>query len=228
MTNIVIDMLGKKYGRYTVIARAKRPNYASEKRAYWRCLCECGEERILAGKSLRNGNSKSCGCAVTEKLVAFNTTHGMCHRKEYKIWENMKTRCTNPKNEMYRYYGGRGIFVCDSWKHSFAEFYKDMGKCPPGMSIDRIDNNGDYKPENCRWADTETQRNNRSNNNLITYQDKTLSIAQWSRNIGISSGTLRGRIKTSKWPIEKALTTPIMSYAESSRIGLQKRWGCTI
>ena len=124
----------------------------------------------------------------------------------------MKGRCTNPNYPHYPNYGGRGILVCDRWLESFENFLKDMGEAPVEMSLDRIDNDGDYSPENCRWATRSEQQNNKRNTQMLTAFGKTQSIKDWSAEMGLTVQLIRNRIKLHQWPVEKALTSPLRSY----------------
>ena len=160
-----IDETGKTYGRLTVIERA--PNIG--KYVAWNCLCVCGKTLAVRADSLRSGNTKSCGCLKAENgakwLRRLNTKHGECSQSyrssEWYSWQSMIIRCEQPKSNSYQNYGGRGIKVCERWRKSFANFLADMGRKPPGMTLDRIDVNGDYEPGNCRWATHSTQTRNR-------------------------------------------------------------------
>jgi hypothetical protein len=200
------DLTGKRFGRLMVIKRAM--NYKRYKEALWLCQCDCGNQTVVAAGHLRDGHTKSCGCLTTEKKVERNTTHGMSKTPIYNIWQLMRIRCNNPNNPGYRYYGDRGIRVCERW-NDFENFLEDMG-IPPNSdySIDRIDNDGNYEPGNCRWANKFQQANNRRINRKIEFRGECLTIAQWARKIGVLDSTLRLRLSNG-WSIEKTLTTPV-------------------
>lgn len=156
--------IGSTFGRLVVIKYEGYKEYPSgQKRKLWRCLCSCGQERIVESSKLTNRTrgTKSCGCIAREKASKRLKKHGRTGSREYKAWVDMKTRCYNPNFNGFKYYGGRGIRVCDRWLESFENFYEDMGDCPEGFELDRVDTNGDYCPENCRWADNSTQNFNK-------------------------------------------------------------------
>jgi hypothetical protein len=204
-----IDLDGQKFGRLQVLSFS---HIGKDKRTYWDCVCDCGKTKIANGKSLRNGNVRSCGCFNTESIIKRQTTHGKTKIKEYNIWEKMKNRCYCEKDKRYKNYGGRGIKVCDEWKNSFENFINDMGLRPDiNHSLDRIDNNKGYCKENCRWATRLEQANNKSNSRLLTYNGLSLTTRQWSEKLNVNFKTLNSRI-AKKWTIERALNTPIINH----------------
>lgn len=161
-----IEMIGKRFGRLTVIEEAqKRKN----KFVCWVCKCDCGNiTKPVKGARLRNGETKSCGCLWSETMLRIHTVHGLCGTRVYSIWDNMIQRCTNSKRPQFKDYGGRGINVCDEWKNDFQAFY-DWAMShgyADNLTIDRIDVNGNYEPSNCRWVTMKVQQNNRRNNRL--------------------------------------------------------------
>lgn len=200
-----IDMKSKRFGKFTVLAIASK-NKSGD--LTWLCKCDCGNEKVIVGTCLRNGSSKSCGCLCKEKNRKIQTKHGKRKTRIYGIWAGMKQRCLNPSNQKYKNYGGRGIEICNRWMN-FENFYKDMGDPPIDYSIDRIDNDGNYEPSNCKWSTNIEQSNNTTTNRVIEFYGLKLTIAQWSRMINISARTLRARLFEHNWSIQKALTTPV-------------------
>lgn len=153
-------MIGQRFGMLRVIERAGSQN----RKATWHCVCDCGGKTIATTGNLNSGNSKSCGCEKKAAWVRARITHGQSSREKrtrsYSAWANMLNRCRNPADAKYPRWGGRGITVCKRWD-KFENFLADMGEPPEGLSLDRIDNNGDYKPSNCRWATAHQQVHNR-------------------------------------------------------------------
>lgn len=209
----VQNLANHRFGRLTVLRLTERRQSGG---VVWLCACECGNACMARGCDLKSGNTKSCGCLNREETVARSVTHGATrggkHTAEYEAWAGAGKRCTNPKDRFFRDYGGRGITVCDRWK-SFALFLADMGERPsPKHSIDRIDPDGNYDPDNCRWADIKTQSRNKRNAQMLTLNGVTRNIANWADLTGIHYRTLKSRINQQGWAIEKALTTPSRNY----------------
>lgn len=168
------------------------------------CRCDCGEVGVYRLYSLRNGNTRSCGCLAKETGFL---THGGSRLPEYGIWCGMRRRCSNPNDAAWRYYGGRGIKVCARWDESFSAFLEDMGRRPsPKHSIDRYpDNNGDYEPGNCRWATSKEQCRNTRANYLLEYGGETKCVSEWADQYGVSSSILYSRLVKLGWTFEEAV-----------------------
>lgn len=213
----MIDLSGRRFGRLVTLRQS--PERVGSKRCIcWVCACDCGKEVVVRGYSLRDGNTKSCGCLFTEAVTTHGQTLGRKGTATYRSWDHMVQRCTNQNNTQFADYGGRGISVAAKWL-SFEVFVADMGERPAGMTLDRINVNGNYEPGNCRWATRRQQANNTRRNTMITYGGRTMSIADWARSKSLSRPCLEGRLKR-KWPIDKALTTPMI--ARPCRPGLEK------
>lgn len=200
------DLTGQKFGRWTVLSFDKIDSH----RTRWNCICECGNKRSVIRSSLILKKSTSCGCYGAERrLIGIKTkkvTHGKTvggNQPIYRVWSNMMTRCYNKKSTKYNYYGGRGIVVCDKW-HIFQNFLDDMGDVKNGMTIDRIDVNGNYCKENCRWVSKKEQANNRRSNRKFIVNGKVMTLAQISESFNINYGTLWSRINRGL-SIEKSL-----------------------
>lgn len=201
--NRKLNLTGQRFGRLVVLTsdRTRRGTSA------WRCRCDCGNETVVATGNLRNGNTSSCGCLRLERLRDKITTHGMVKTRTYVAWQNMRKRCEDPSNRYWPDYGGRGIRVCERWS-SFEAFLADMGECPDGLTIDRIDVDGDYESSNCRWATQQQQQRNKRNTRYLTYQQKTQSLADWADEMGVNYYTLHWRVRRG-WSDEQVLRTPV-------------------
>jgi len=193
-----IDLTGKRFGRLTVVERAENNRH---KKPQWRVRCDCGNEKIVLGLSLANGDTQSCGCLNSELSSERNSTHGDSRvgkrTRLYRIWTDMKRRTDYPKNTNYKHYGGRGITVCDEWKKDFAAF-RDWAKShgyDDSLSIDRIDNNGSYEASNCRWVPWKKQCDNKRNTRLLTVGEETMSIVEWCIKTGLSYNLVYNRIR---------------------------------
>ena len=196
-----IDLTGRRFDRLAVIRFAGHGKQGKQTVRLWECLCDCGAIKVASYSALTNGNTRSCGCLLREAI----TKHGGYKDQVYRVWHAMLERCRNPNNQAWKDYGGRGIRVCDRW-HDYSNFIADMGARPEGGTIDRIDVNGDYTPENCRWATQAENANNRRNNRLIEYAGETATLSQWAKRYSLHKGTLRHRLDNG-WPFHLAITT---------------------
>lgn len=197
----LIDLTGEKFGRLTVVSHI---GVRGRRRHFWRCECECGAFHEAASDNLKKGRVTSCGGCY--KPGSKNKTHGLSTSSTYHIWATMKARCYNPNNENFHRYGGRGITMCSRWRESFEAFLDDMGERPKGHSIDRINNDLGYGPDNCRWATGADQMRNTRATRKLTLHGKVQTLTDWAKEIGISATGLQRRIDHLNWPLEKALT----------------------
>lgn len=205
------DLTGQRFGRWYVVGKAWH-GQGAVKGTRWTCRCDCGTERYVLQSNLLNGMSASCGCVTTEKINEFNRTHGETHSAEYATWCRMHTRCSNEKIRDYPNYGGRGIRVCERWSgvDGFIRFLEDMGRRPSALhSIDRIDNDGNYEPGNCRWAKQVMQVMNRRTSSLYTHAGETKTIGAWAKHFGLPQTTLRYRLLIKKMSFLEAVGKPV-------------------
>lgn len=194
----MVDISGQRFGRLTVLHVEGKYRSAIS----WKCLCDCGKQTTVNGVSLRNGNTKSCGCLQRDRRI----THGNSSHPLWKVWSNMLQRCNNPSSISYKNYGLRGIRVCQEWLN-FDAFLEDMyASYQPGLQLDRIDNDGNYCKENCRWSTvTENLRNTRGNRK-ITYKGATKTISEWAESEGYNYQTLYARLARG-WSVDEAFET---------------------
>lgn len=195
------DLHGKKFGRLLVVERAGKNK--------WKCKCDCGNEVIVLGSNLTRGNSTSCGCFAKELISQKSKTHGMSDTRIYKIWTGIKQRCSNPNVSAYKYYGAKGIFLCKEWEDflSFEHWSMENGYTDE-LSIDRIDPQKWYSPENCRWVTLEEQKRNMTTNVVISCDGETHIVAEWARILNINPSTLCYR-KRNGWDDERCIKTPV-------------------
>lgn len=199
----LIDLTGKTFGRWLVIERRGDIKGA----AAWLCRCTCKTERVVGGQSLRLGTSTSCGCYHSENQSRLRTKHGASFTPEYTAWAHMMQRCLNPDNPEYSNYGARGITVCQRWQTA-ANFIADMGQRPsPKHTLERVNNDKGYSPENCIWDTQKNQCRNKRTNRPITWNNKTQLITDWSRELGGAKHSLSTRLSRG-WSLERAMTTP--------------------
>jgi hypothetical protein len=213
------DLTGREFHYWTAIRFHGRINNNTR----WLCRCVCGTERPVQAGNLVNGATKSCGCKTREMISKKRRKHGHTTTRrngpgrkpvrnsspEYVCWTSMRRRCSRPNARGFEHYGGRGIKVCDRWQSSFENFLADMGPRPgPAYSIERMDNNGDYCPENCRWATRAEQQRNTRRARIVDWKGESRTLAEWQRVTGIRGGTIANRLKFG-WTVEQAMTIPV-------------------
>ena len=180
-------------------------SHSDGRRAIWDVRCDCGKVIKLKASELLKAKQKSCGCRKLERIGAANTKHGKSKHLAYAVWASMKARCLRTTHPAYARYGGRGISVCERW-HSFELFLADMGIRPEGMTIDRIDMNGNYEPGNCRWETPTAQARNRRSSVFVEFAGERMTVSAWAERTGLERKTLEYRIRIG-WTPERALTT---------------------
>ncbi len=201
------DLTGQKFGKLTVLEKVgadKRYN------ALWLCKCDCGNEKIITRDRLVTGHSKSCGCLRKENCIK-HTKHGLTHARIHRIWAGIKRRCTVIKDRAYKYYGGRGIKMCEEWfknSKAFIDWAYSNGYSD-NLTIERIDVNGNYEPSNCKWIDIKEQQRNKRSNKKITFKNQTHSLIEWAEILSIDYKKLKARLRQG-WDFEKSITTPFI------------------
>lgn len=204
------DLHGQTFGQLEAL-RLERIG----KELFWVCLCKCGTLKPVRTGHLTSGKVSSCGCTqyitTAQKLRDRYTVHGLTRTAMYSTWRSMKRRCIDKSHPNYPEYGGRGIKVCERWKRSFENFLMDMGYRPMGLSLNRINNDGDYCPENCAWSSASEQASNRRSTHWITMGDERVSMAEAARRVGMRPGTLSERLRRGM-PPKEALNTPVMRH----------------
>jgi hypothetical protein len=189
------DLTGQRFGRLTVKADLGTRKTSAQFVRYWACDCDCGQTVEVRTGGLRSGATKSCGCLHKEIMSQSHYRHGMIRSTEYRIWNNIKNRCGNPNVPAYPRYGGRGITICDRWKDDFSAFLSDMGPRPStGHSIDRINNDGNYEPGNCRWATAKEQGNNSRHNRIVSVRGEEMTLSQAVERFGGNYDSVKWRI----------------------------------
>lgn len=201
------NLIGLRFNRLIVLSRAG----SNGGRALWQCRCDCGNTTTVPGKSLLNGNTGGCGCQTG------GFVHGQYKSAEFRAWNDMRRRCNNTNAQRYPRYGARGITVCDRW-NEFLAFLADMGPRPDGATLDRVNNDGDYEPGNCRWATRKQQQRNNSRNVTLTLNGKIMTVVEWSELLGIKAVTLHGRIRKG-WPDERVLTAKVQRTGRPPKLG---------
>lgn len=200
-SNYVKDLRGQVFSMLTVKEYAGILKYGH---SGWLCLCECGNKKIVSSALLKRGKTKSCGCLKDSKPTR---THGKSRTNIYMTWCAMIQRCSNENNSQFKNYGGRGIKVCDRWEN-FNNFFEDMGNKKTGKTLGRIDNDGDYCPENCQWETAKQQARNRRTSLVVQYKGEEKTLAEWAETYGIKYKALWARVNDG-WDFETALNKPL-------------------
>lgn len=224
-----LNLTGDRFGRLVAISVA--PRVEGQNRPVWICKCDCGNEVLLIANRLTSGNTTSCGCFRADEARRRRTRHGHTSTHgaslEYMVWAGMIQRCTNPSHASYQQYGGRGISVHERWS-DFRNFIADMGERPTSKhSIDRINNDGNYEPSNCRWATPAEQMSNRSDNRIVEFGGIKKPLSHWARDLGITHSSLAERIDSGRWSLQDALTVGNCKNQKITHNGLtmsRKEW----
>ena len=210
------DLTGQKFGKLTVLSRTQ-----NTKAIVLLCQCDCGNTTFVHKYDLVHGKTKSCGCLRKELTAIRAKKHKMSNTRLYRIWNAMKERCLCETNPNYSNYGGRGISVCSEWKNDFQAFYEWAinNGYNEDLTLDRIEVNGNYEPSNCRWSTRKEQNFNKRNNRLLSYNGKTQTLQEWSKETGVSYTTLLYRIENG-WKLEAALTLQPYSTRKNKQLNV--------
>ena len=212
-----MNLEGQRFGRLTVVEKADKDK--------WKCVCDCGNEKIVGQYSLIHGDTKSCGCLWKERVIK----HGHSYERLYHVWSGMRSRCRNPKSPDYKRYGGRGITVCDEWNSysAFRDWALENGYDSNAerfqCTLDRIDNDKGYSPQNCRWVSLTVNNNNTSSNRFLVFEGEKHTVAEWARIQGLSSALIRTRLDNLHWPIDRALLQPVRSKTKRGHANTKKK-----
>lgn len=203
-----LDLLGQRFGRLVVLEEVERRDNGG--RVKWLCKCDCGKKVEVVGKDLKNGHTQSCGCLRQELLGNRSRKHGMSKTALYHVWDNMMSRCYRKSCSHYHNYGGRGITVCEEWardRNSFFEWARHSGY-KENLQLDRINNDGNYEPANCRFVTSQQNGRNTRWNKVIIYKGRSKCLAEWAEELGFSYDILKRRLLQG-WEIERAFTSPV-------------------
>ena len=220
-----VDLVGKKINRLTVVKRVIKNN---DKRIYYLCECECGGEKIVGKDHLSRNDIVSCGCYNREqsairykRLAKQRAKHNLSHSRLYRVYAHMKNRCYNEASPNFKYYGARGIRVCDEWlgENGFLNFYNwaTNNGYDENLSIDRVNVDGNYEPSNCKWSNNVEQANNKRNNHYVYYNGNKVTVSQLSRLININRDVLYDRINNLQWCLDRVVNTPVRPKAQKGR-----------
>lgn len=208
---IINDLIGKRFHNLVVTSFVEKRNG----KPYWLCKCDCGNEKTICEYNFTSGATHSCGCKKRNQITNMNkenSKHGKRYTRIYRIWQGMEYRCYNPKSDEYQYYGERGIRLCDEWDNDFSKFYDWAinNGYKDNLTIDRVDVNGNYEPDNCRWTTMKVQENNKRNNRVLSFYGKNQTVTQWGEEIGIKKETILSRLNLG-WSVEDTLSKPVKS-----------------
>ena len=212
MLRKIIINPGEKFGKLTVLKEEKSIDHNGYKKRMVLCVCDCGNKKSVRLEYLRKQHTKSCGCLRGYELLKINKTHGKSKTKLHGVWASILSRCNNKNVRGYHNYGGRGIKICEEWLEfeSFLNWSNNNGY-KEGLSIERINNDGDYCPNNCEFTTKTAQANNKRNNKFFTFNGRTMTLPQWSRFLKINQGTLSSRIKNG-WDINRAFSVRVRKF----------------
>lgn len=199
--SVKIDLTGKKFTRLTVIKEIGR---SKRRDILWLCRCDCGKEKILPTRKLKSGEIRSCGCLRNDMVKDRFTTHGMTGSRTYRTWNAMNNRCKS-KDESHRNYKDRGIGVCDRWKESFNSFFEDMGERPKWKTLDRINNDGNYEPSNCKWSTRSEQQRNRRSNKIFMHNGEEKCLTEWCEILGLSNKKVWNKLRYRDYTISELI-----------------------
>jgi hypothetical protein len=203
---IKLNLVGQRFGRLLVL---KDSGERKGQGVVWECLCDCGKKTKVQAGNLKNNHTKSCGCLNREVAGNRARIHGMTGTKPYRVWTNMKERCYKLTCKEYKWYGKRGIKICERWRNSFENFWDDMkAGYIENLTLDRTDNNKNYCKDNCRWTTQTEQSNNRRDNRIIEFNGNKKTMAEWAKYLKVNYHSLANRIITHKWSIERAFSIP--------------------
>jgi hypothetical protein len=211
-------MPGMRFGRLVTIKKVEKLPNDKGKHNKWLCQCDCGNTKVARSNLLRNGQTKSCGCLMKETAAKNSKsciTHGLAFKTPlYTIWSGMKQRCYYLNSKHYKDYGGRGICICHDWRENFKSFYDWAvnNGYKKGLTIDRIDCNGNYEPSNCRWITIIEQSRNKRSNRLLEYKGEVKPLIEWCEILGLKYSTIRARLNKYHWSVEKSFNKPIKKH----------------
>lgn len=211
------DLVGVRFGMLTAIEI-----WGTNKRSHalWLVRCDCGVEKTVVRTNLLNGSTNSCGCNASTSRVEKTTTHGLSKSKAYHAIRNAIRRCTNPDHASWDDYGGRGIYVCDRWLNNPELFVEDFGEPAKGLTLERVDDDGPYSPENCKWEPWSVQGRNKRNTYFVTYKGERRKLTDVCEELGKPLKAMYMRIEIYDWPIEKALSTPFRKRMKKPKKGI--------